>query len=513
MKKVVSILLVAAFMLGMTTTAFAATVKIKEAVQPISYNNANFDVEEVSPKKELTFALTADMFEWSDGSVGKKGAAVTRSQVSAASLKAEIPSRYTSNVANVIESVKIESTTKSSKVVIKFAETYTGTKPKKFDFTVCLYVGRQRQAESEIRLTGSFGNREIEVYGDDTYVDLSDGSVAKAMEYVRDIDVSLGKDVYMNTKMLKGKKYSGSVNDDVTEKDIPFLDKNDHIRSILRLNVSGLDTTGKVSFEFDEEYYVYNASGKYLGTTSDTVAFSTVYYLTEEKGAINGLSGKNVDSSSSSTSSSGDVDEPTNEPATSKPAATTSGSAISVSTATSEATSAVQNAGAASTVNVRFKDAASLSPEAFAAIHSVGSKSGRTMYVLADTMNDKAVTGRIAFKTTSKAPASTISLGARVDSKSIKTAKDKFSGWFKNDIAVVTLSQKGSFGISVEVAAKANLSGMDTSNLKFYAYDRSSNTYRTLEKPGYFVDTNNYLHFYTTYGGDIIISDGTLAKK
>lgn len=88
-----------------------------------------------------------------------------------------------------------------------------------------------------------------------------------------------------------------------------------------------------------------------------------------------------------------------------------------------------------------------------------------------------------------------------------------FEKWYRNKLKVIHLAHTGSFGLPVEIAAKADLDGMDTANLFFYSYDNESNGYRLIEKPAYWIDRNGYLHFTTELAGDIIISDGKLEQK
>jgi hypothetical protein len=63
----------------------------------------------------------------------------------------------------------------------------------------------------------------------------------------------------------------------------------------------------------------------------------------------------------------------------------------------------------------------------------------------------------------------------------------------------------------VEIAAKLAPT-LNTTNLVFYVYDMEANKYNRIEAPEYWVDKNGYVHFRTSVGGSIIISDGPLSK-
>ena len=88
-----------------------------------------------------------------------------------------------------------------------------------------------------------------------------------------------------------------------------------------------------------------------------------------------------------------------------------------------------------------------------------------------------------------------------------------FEKWCSNKLRIVHLSHTGSFGQAVEIAAKVDLTDMDTDNLYFYSYDKSANSYKRIEKPAYWIDKNGYLHFTTGLAGDIIVSEGPLKKR
>lgn len=88
-----------------------------------------------------------------------------------------------------------------------------------------------------------------------------------------------------------------------------------------------------------------------------------------------------------------------------------------------------------------------------------------------------------------------------------------FEKWYTNQLRVLHLDHTGSFGQPVKIAAKVDLSGMDTTNLCFYSYDKASNAYKRIADPGYWMDKSGYLHFTTELAGDIVISAGALVRK
>ena len=95
----------------------------------------------------------------------------------------------------------------------------------------------------------------------------------------------------------------------------------------------------------------------------------------------------------------------------------------------------------------------------------------------------------------------------------VNSIKGIFEKWFKSNIRVIHLKQQADWGQPVEVAAKLGLTGMDTANLFFYSYEKAANTYRCIENPAYWIDTNRYLYFTAEYAGDIIVSEWALERK
>ena len=128
---------------------------------------------------------------------------------------------------------------------------------------------------------------------------------------------------------------------------------------------------------------------------------------------------------------------------------------------------------------------------------------------------DQKEKGKIVFRMTiDPAQASkdvrSIQVGAKLEDKK---AQEKFEKYFSNEMRFIKLNQKGSFGMAIKVAAKLDLKGMDIKNLCFYSYDAATNHYSRIRDSQYYVDRNGYLHFATTEGGTIIISEKPLVRR
>jgi hypothetical protein len=129
-----------------------------------------------------------------------------------------------------------------------------------------------------------------------------------------------------------------------------------------------------------------------------------------------------------------------------------------------------------------------------------------------DTLLDKAVQVRISISEPNKITQDLLMSGY-VKGVAVDKVKTVFEKWYKNKIRAIHLEQRYPWGQSVEVAAKVDFTGMDTKNLCFYSYNKEANSYAQIKEPKYWFDKNGYIHFATGLAGDILISEGSLAKE
>lgn len=128
------------------------------------------------------------------------------------------------------------------------------------------------------------------------------------------------------------------------------------------------------------------------------------------------------------------------------------------------------------------------------------------------TMSGKEVQVQLTFPDPVKVT-SDMQVSGYVKGPIVSSRKAFFQKWYENKVQVVHLEHTGSFGQPVEIAAKVDLSGMDTKNLHFYSYDLKSNRYNQIANPNDWIDKNGYLHFTSEQAKDIIISEEELCKK
>lgn len=195
---------------------------------------------------------------------------------------------------------------------------------------------------------------------------------------------------------------------------------------------------------------------------------------------------------------------------------------VSASAAASAATKAVTQAVNTKTSNavVALQNVKAVDPSVFKAINDAATKAAKGAVMTVSVQMDTIAAGKVAARMYLD-PAAAAKLTAPVGTI-IETASNNavnasvikmFGKYFSNNVAVVSFSQKGAFGMPVTVAVKADLSKLNPKALRFYSYDTATNSYTAIAQPAYFVDTNGYVHFTTNLGGSVVITDKPLTSK
>lgn len=285
MKRFVSILLVLMLALGLAPTAFAAAGgKITGILKPFADDQTGITIQ---PGQVLEFPLTADMFSWEDGT-GEKKEPVSKTKLNSAKVAPKVS--YTLNKSkNYVEKIDISTkgfsvtdNEKTAYVRVTFSDSIGASDEVDFSFVVYLTYNNNRIKDSAVEFEGTISPETILVSADEPYVDISDGEVAEAEEYIRSIDLHIGEGIIIRTKMMQDKKYSGKAESVVSEEDSEVLDTYPEIDTVYTLRGTNI-SSGKVIFEMDDKYYVYDADGKYAGTTNDELKYSNKFYLATEK--------------------------------------------------------------------------------------------------------------------------------------------------------------------------------------------------------------------------------------
>lgn len=98
-----------------------------------------------------------------------------------------------------------------------------------------------------------------------------------------------------------------------------------------------------------------------------------------------------------------------------------------------------------------------------------------------------------------------------VTGSEVASVRSLFERWHPGrQVRVVHFDHRGEWGQEVRVAARVDLTGMNTDNLHFYSYDAQTNIGTRIVAPNYSIDGNGFLHFSTPLAGSIVITDGLL---
>ena len=162
-----------------------------------------------------------------------------------------------------------------------------------------------------------------------------------------------------------------------------------------------------------------------------------------------------------------------------------------------------------------MKNAGSITPAALSSMRQTVLTSQGTAKILADsTSPDGKVAARLYIDPEKSAAVSQeIKLGVSMEEKDIQRTSATFEKFFTNNVSVVHFEHQGTFGMEIDAAVKVDVSKLNTQNLLFYSYNPSTNRYTPITNPRVSFDQNGFLHFTTTLGGDLVITDKPLELR
>jgi len=244
----------------------------------------------IAPESELHFLLDTEFFDW-DPMITGMDTTVRKSTLD--SYKIGVKTNYIRG-SKLVDSVEIKNIDGVAYIVVEFAEIFPSTEDKDFDFRIWLTYRGNAHAGTLVEISGTLANEELYVDGLD-YAYIGDGTIARTDDVVRNIELDLGNGVSVFRTLMKDKKYFGIAKDTVTQNDQDIMDFYPSIRRVLNLTTLNLKTSGdivKINLTVDNSdtedrlpsndgkaYYVYDANGKYLGTTDGMLPYRDVYYL------------------------------------------------------------------------------------------------------------------------------------------------------------------------------------------------------------------------------------------
>jgi len=127
-----------------------------------------------------------------------------------------------------------------------------------------------------------------------------------------------------------------------------------------------------------------------------------------------------------------------------------------------------------------------------------------------DTMLGNTLVGRITLTPDiADNSAALIRLGVYSQVENTARVQRIFDRFFSN-ATVVILTEQAQFPSPVEISARVG--ALSSNNLHFYRYDSQMNKYFALTVTNIRLDANNYIHFTTSTGGYIVVSDGPMTR-
>ncbi|MCL2578747.1 MAG: Ig-like domain-containing protein [Oscillospiraceae bacterium] len=148
----------------------------------------------------------------------------------------------------------------------------------------------------------------------------------------------------------------------------------------------------------------------------------------------------------------------------------------------------------------------SVSPQSLNAAAGIGH-----FAVIFETMLGEVVVGRLTLRPEiADYTLEPISLG--VYSKTENTARiQRIFDTFYTNTSVVILAEQDHFPVPVEISARVG--SINRGNLHFYRYNPDRNNVARISVTDARVDSSNYIHFTTSTGGYIVVSDGPLTLR
>jgi len=488
---------------------------ITAIVEPINYN-VQHNTSTVRPGTVLEFPLTADMFAW-DGTPGAAGDPVTLNQLN----QNNVTVGYDIRQSQVLESVTLSTMTHAGQITasvrVEFAEAFVNVNRREFEITIHLLLSNVQVVDSRIILRGNFENPEVTVSAGDDFVNISDGSVLLALGNISDLEIYLGYRVSIFTRVVSGQRYYATATTGITRADMSIIERHPDIHTAVRLNTVGIiPAWTRVSLQEIGNYYVYNTSGGFIGTTNERLPFANLFYLSSERLGV-GTGGFPAPGPSGSGAGGGASGNGAAGPGVlTRPVFGDTPRQLAARTAMAEAVRYATSVGS-NTARLHVRDVSVISASELQSMFNAASASGlRARYIVDTSVSPRvdAIQGRIEINPALAMGLNRdIFLGVHTSVARTQWTTRHFERHFANQIRVIQLDHHGSYGMPVRIMARVDTAGMNVNNLHFYSYDRQRNFSTRIRTPSYFVDTNGFLHFNTIYGGYIIVSEGRLVER
>ena len=165
-------------------------------------------------------------------------------------------------------------------IEIYFAKSFAELSPIDFSFDVFVTMGGVRQPQSGMTVSGIFGNREITAGADDTAI-APDGAVILAEADVPSVEIDAGYGVFVTAALRAGERYRAASAPSSEPGDLNTLALDARLVDIILIDYSGFQPgdVKEVHINTEENLFVYDEHGKFIGMTSGSLPPGSKYLL------------------------------------------------------------------------------------------------------------------------------------------------------------------------------------------------------------------------------------------
>jgi hypothetical protein len=318
MRKIASMLLAIVLIIGLPLGVTANTVDNADKITGFgarSFISRARDLEDITirPGDIIRIPFTADMFTWSSGkkytditvdedytgdqasvittSTGRKyiSHVVSKSQLSRNKVKVHV---RRSKGSSIFEGVTLDEDaftaidTKNKTAYIKLQAKKELTNLNEREFEIEFYISIDGTRSKEIiTVSGTLEPNTVGTGNSIEYLDISDGSVIEADANLRNVTIQIGENVYIQSRLTKGRKYYAVAKDsDLDKISTENFRKYDIVSGYNLTYIGFSETAANVRITgLGAVYYVYDGDFGYLGTTRDSLPLKKSYIVAEKK--------------------------------------------------------------------------------------------------------------------------------------------------------------------------------------------------------------------------------------
>ena len=304
MRKIVSFLIAAVISAGIFTQApAAASPQALRSLHP-AFSEQIFDISldgspvapgsltgiDIYPDSVLEIVLAGEG-ENADLFLDQNGLALNTADVTASRLRAARASVLveTHEGGLFVESAGLKVRNPGSPfsmpvIVISFARSFADLDPMPFSFDVFITMGGIKQTQSAITVSGMFGNRELAVTSGDAAI-APDGAVFLAHTDIESIEIDAGYGIFVTASLRANGRYRVVSSPSTETGDLEALSLNARLVEIILIDYIGFfdGDISQVSIDTEENLFVYDEDGLFIGMTSDSLPPLSKYLLTTRR--------------------------------------------------------------------------------------------------------------------------------------------------------------------------------------------------------------------------------------